>query len=192
MTTSLHQYAVRAASFGAIALTCLWTGGCGYAAPALRITDARATERTPDGLAMLFTVEARNENIEALPLRDVDYSVELNGRRVFVGTRSAEATIRRLGAQTFTLPAVVNLHSDPSFADISGPVSYRVAGSLRYVTPGQLAEVLFDSGVHVPSVGFSGDGQIDFSTAQTVMPAPLSENPLQVEIKKSAEPPSPK
>lgn len=191
MTTFTQHYAVRPASFALVLLLGLLAGGCGYSAPKLSVSEAHATERTPDGLAMVFTIEARNDNTDALPLRNVEYSLELNGKRVFSGTRSAEATIRRLGTQSFSLPAVVNLPANPGFESLSGPAQYRLVGSVQYVTPGQLAEVLFDAGVRVPKVGFSGDGQIDFSAARTVNPTVAPANPLSIEIIKGPGPTPP-
>ena len=154
-------FALVVATFGA---------GCeSYSSPVLSVSKAEPTERTPDGCAMLFTLDARNDNEEPLPLRTVEYRVDLNGREVFAGTRSAEATLRRLGTQQIRLPAVVVLTPETrSLA--AGSTHYRLTGSMYYVTPGRLAETLFDSGVHTPSVGFSFEGDIDLSRA-LLMPA---------------------
>ncbi len=154
-------FALIVAAFGA---------GCeSYTAPALSVTKAEPTERTPDGCAMLFTIDARNENEKPLPLRTVEYRVDLNGREVFSGTRSAEATLRRLGTQQIRLPAVVVLTPETQ-ALVAGTAHYRLTGSMYYVTPGRLAETLFDSGVHTPSVGFTFEGDIDLSRATIMTP----------------------
>jgi hypothetical protein len=152
-------------------------GGCeSYAAPVLSMTRAEPTERTPDGCAMLFTLDARNTNEDGLPLRTVEYRVDLNGREVFVGTRSAEATLRRLGTQQLKLPAVVALTPETQPL-ATGPSHYRLTGSMYYVTPGRLAETLFDAGVHTPSVGFSFEGDIDLSLAPFTAPTPANPAP---------------
>jgi hypothetical protein len=138
-------------------------GGCAsYRAPEFSVTEARAGARSNDGVEMFFTLDARNDNDVALPLRDVKYRVELDGRTVFSGTRSAEATLRRLGTQKITLPAVVRLDENaPEGARTGGAtLPYRISGTVTYVTPGQIAEILFDTGVRVPTVGFEGEGQI--------------------------------
>lgn len=133
-------------------------GGCAaYKAPRLTVAHAHPVERTEQGVAMEFILDARNDNDVSLPLRDVTYTVEVDGREVFRGTRSAESTLRRLGTQQVRLPAVINLSQ---FGHPPSPAGYRIAGTLTYVTPGQIAEILFDTGVRVPSVGFSGEGQI--------------------------------
>lgn len=135
--------------------------GCtSYRAPVFDVTAVRPAERTGEGVAMVFELDAKNENDVALPLRDVEYSVELDGKTVFKGTRSAEATLRRLGTQQIRLPAVVNLAGD--HPPTTGRVPYKISGTVTYVTPGQIAEILFDTGVRVPSVNFSDSGQVDF------------------------------
>lgn len=139
--------------------------GCeSYSAPGLSVAKVEPMERTPDGCSMLFTLDARNDNEDPLPLRTVEYRLDLNGREVFSGTRSAEATLRREGTQQLRLPAVVAMTPENE-AIASGPATYRLTGSIYYVTPGRLAETLFDAGVHTPSVAFSFEGKIDLSTA---------------------------
>jgi len=123
-------------------------------------TPPTVSDRTDQGIALLFTLSAQNDNDVALPLRDVEYTVELDGWKVFSGTRSAEATLRRLGTQQITLPAVI-AGSVPSPA--TGRVPYRISGTVTYVTPGQIAEILFDTGVRVPTASFSGQGEVDLS-----------------------------
>lgn len=155
----------------------LLLGGCqSYSAPNLTAASAQATERTGDGAAMRFTLNAENQNEVALPLRTIEYGVALNGREVFRGTRSAEATLRQKGVQQIELPAVVRL-SDGQNADLaSGVVRYRLFGVIYYVTPGQLAEVLFDAGVRTPSAPFDVEGEIDLSSARFT-PAAAAADP---------------
>lgn len=132
----------------------------GVSAPRLEHADATVTERTAEGVALTFTLDAYNDNEIALPLREIDYALELNGRTVFRGTRSAEATLRRRGVQQVRLPAVLVPGPDAP----SGTADFRLTGTITYVTPGRLAEVLFDSGVRRPSVSFETSGQVDLGT----------------------------
>lgn len=120
---------------------------------------------------MVFDVAAQNDNDEALPLREVEYQLDINGQRAFAGTRSAEATLRRNGVQTIRLPAVVNLGRA---GDVSSSARYRLSGTLKYVSPGQIAEILFDTGVRIPSVSFMGEGDVDLSTARALQAAPTA------------------
>lgn len=166
-------------SVAGLSLVCVMgLGGCtSYTPPAMNVVKAEAKERTPDGAAMLFTLDARNDNEDALPLRSVEYRVDLDGQEVFSGTRSAEATLRRLGVQQITLPAVVALNSPARQGLVQGKARYRLSGQMYYVTPGQLAELLFDAGVRTPSTPFSAEGEIDFGQANIIpapSPAPVS------------------
>lgn len=159
------------------------TGCDAYRAPALSVASAEAIERTPDGVSILFTLDAQNDNDTQLPLREVEYRVDLDGRQIFSGTRSAEATLRRHGIQQIKLPASAPITSDT--ADLQGPGRYTIAGTLYYITPGQLAETLFDAGVRKPSVSFSFSGDIDLSKAVFVQP---SAPAAAVEPTSSSEP----
>lgn len=163
----------------------LLLGGCSaYEAPNLKVVDARVSERSTEGVVLMFTIDAENPNEEGLPLRSVDYRVSLDGREVFTGTRSAEATLRRYGTQQIRLPAVVAL-TEPGAGETAA--NYRIEGTLRYITPGEIAEILFDAGVRQPSVSFSGEGRADLTAAAPAPPAPEG----RPEPKKEAPKPEP-
>lgn len=135
---------------------------------------------------MVITLDAQNTNDVPLPLREIEYTLDIDGRRVFAGTRSAEATLRSMGVQSIRLPAVVQLSGEQAAL---GNVRYQLAGTLKYVTPGQVAEVLFDSGVRVPSVDFSGSGDIDLGAA-TLLSAPgVPQLPQTSPLPDTAPPP---
>lgn len=133
--------------------------------PKLRVENARVAERTDQGLVLDFILEADNANEEALPLREIRYDVFVGGRRVFSGTRSSEATLRRFGTQTMRLPAVIAL--EPGQSAPAGAEPYRIQGELTYLAPGAIAEALFENDVSRPTAAFSGDGQVDLSAAPT-------------------------
>jgi hypothetical protein len=149
-----------------IGVICGATGaGCStYDDPTLSVAAAQVTERSPEGIVISFTVDASNPNPDALPLRGATYSLEIEGRTVFSATRSAEATLRRLGTQRIVLPAAIPASTMAGLAN-SGLVTYRLSGTLQYITPGALAELLFDTGVRQPDVSFSQTGQLDLGAA---------------------------
>lgn len=145
----------------AVVAVAVLSGCTSYRPPEFDVAAVRPTERTDEGVAMVFELDAKNPNDVALPLREVDYTVELDGRTVFKGTRSAEATLRRQGTQQVRLPAVVNLTGSGEHPATTGRVPYTIKGTVTYVTPGQIAELLFDTGVRVPTVEFSDSGVVD-------------------------------
>ena len=135
-------------------------GGCSsYSPPQLNITGVRVAQESPEGMVIELSIDASNTNEKDMPLERLTYQFSLGGRPVFSGTRSAEATVRRLGTQSIVLPAAIDFSRFPV---PQGQVEYEVTGSLVYVAPGELAQILFDVGVRRPSVRFSHRGTLDF------------------------------
>jgi hypothetical protein len=153
----------------AAALAAAQLGGCTtYRAPALQISQIRMVEETPAGLVLNFDIDAFNANEIELPLREVRYTVRLHGAdgdtAVFSGVRSPEATLRRLGTQRISFPAAVAIDDQQRGAADRRPtgiVRYTLEGELRYITPGQIAQILFDLSIRRPRVWFSDEGMVD-------------------------------
>lgn len=137
----------------------LFTGCSRYKHPGLSVAEVKMTEETASGYVLEFVLDTRNDNPEPLPLREVRYSLTLEGREVFSGVRSAQATLRRFGTQRISLPAAVPL--EPGATPPRGVVRYGLDGELSYVTPGQIARILFDTRVRRPRVGFHERGELD-------------------------------
>ena len=132
-------------------------GGCSsYSAPGLTVSQVRVADRTQAGIVLDFELEATNRNEIELPLREVRYSLSLDGKEVFRGVRSPEASLRRLGTQTIHVPAVV-----PAADMGAGPARDGLAGELGDTTPGRVAQVLFDIKVRRPNVGFREEGVVE-------------------------------
>jgi hypothetical protein len=131
-------------------------GACSsYKAPSVQSAGARTTSVVADAVSADFFLDVSNENDEGIPLRRVDYTVELDGKRIFAGSRSAETTLPAKSTQRLRLPAAWS-------ADAGGHAgAYRVSGSMTYLIPGTFAQALFDSGVRVPSAPFAISGEID-------------------------------
>lgn len=145
--------------------------GCSsYRAPRLEIVSATVTEMTSDGAALSFDLTATNPNAVALPLRGVEYRLLLGGREVFSGVRAAEATLAAGSTQTITLPASVPAAEVPP-----GASPYTLEGRVTYITPGALAETLFDLGVRRPRAGFGGRGTVEFGSPSG--PADVTREP---------------
>jgi len=102
-----------------------------------------------------FRVRASNPNGEPIPLRTVSYRVEINGEQVFEGVRSPETTLHTYSNSEFVLPAVVPLEY------LSGTIDYALLGSVQYIPPGRLSEVLFDAEILVPEALLELEGTID-------------------------------
>lgn len=158
-------------------LACLpLVGGClAGARPTFTVADVNVREETDAGLVLAFTIDGVNSGDEPLPLRDVRYSLYLDGQKVFSGYRSPEATLRRRGTQQLILPTVIAI--DESTPRPTGRVHFRLNGTVTYLTTSPLIEVLFDAGIVRPSVSFSEQGVIDLGSqpgdpASILQPAP--------------------
>jgi len=184
------------AAAGALAVLMSAAGGCSsYTAPVVEVVDARVAEHTSEGAVVQFVITARNTNAKPLPLREVDYTLELNGETVFKGMRSPESTLamaRKMPVEGETTtgmgdsaipgatPSAADMAAPGSIQEITIPASipasalhllasgsarYRLYGTLTYVTPGAFAELLFDTGVSRPTIGFSREGVLEDSAA---------------------------
>ena len=141
------------------ALAAAALAGCAsYAPPSVDVAEVKVGQATADGVVLDIGVDAVNTNPVELPLREVRYTLTLGGVEVFRGTRSPEATLRRLGTQRISFPAA--LPRGGGFGD--GPVPYIVEGTLDYLTPGEIREILYDEGLLRPSVSFRSEGVVDF------------------------------
>jgi hypothetical protein len=138
-------------SFALVMLVVAGTlGACGLPKdPEIRVTGVQEREVQGDHRVVVFTLEAKNENSEPVPLITADYSVDAGGQRVFAAARSPEVSVPGKGTQTFTLPAVMP-------ASASGP--YNLRGGVTYLWPGRIFELLLDEDYKRPTVQFSGTG----------------------------------
>lgn len=135
-------------------------GGCaGYRPPELSTAQVVMTDETDAGYVLDFRLDAKNDNEEPLPLRELRYTLSLDGREVFRGVRGAEGTIPRFGARRIGLPAAVALA--PGAPPPSGVLRYELRGTLIYVTPGRLGQIFFDTGVSRPTVAFRQRGELE-------------------------------
>lgn len=145
----------RTAALPLLALAAAMGGCWSTPAPTFTVTGVSPGDATGDGVLMMVQLEAESTAEDALPLREINYRVSLDGREVFRGARSPEATIRRFGTQTLRLPVVF-----PAAVAVGPAPRYEISGTVKYAEPGTIAEVLLDLGVRTPSVSFSGAGTV--------------------------------
>lgn len=134
------------------------TGCAAPKGPAVEVVDAALVDLTDDGLVLRFALDAHNTSADPVPLREIDYTLRLDGKVVFRGTRSAEATIRRYGTQTLALPVAIPFADAPP----SGQIPYELTGTIAYIPPGAFAEILFDADLVRPTISFKDRRRIDF------------------------------
>jgi len=147
---------VRAPLFALCLLVTLMQVGCNKAiAPSFEAVGVRELERDETRSVIEFVVRATNENDEPIPLRTVSYRVQIGDEVLFQGVRSPETTLHTYSSHEFVLPAV--LPTDR----LRGSIEYTLIGSVQYIPPGRLSEVLFDAEIEVPEAPLNIAGTID-------------------------------
>ena len=137
--------------------------GCaGIRAPGFEVLSVALESETDEAFVLDFTLRATNDNDEAVPLREIRYTLTLEGKRVFSGVRSAEVTLPPGGVQIITLPASVLIAEGVPTPD-DERADYRLAGAVTYLAPGSIAELLFDANVRRPTAHFADAGVLEFS-----------------------------
>lgn len=104
------------------------------------------------GTLLDLSVRAANFGPDPLPLTTVRYRVYVDGREVFEGSRSAEATLSRFGERTLRLPAVT---TQPLGSQ------WRAEGTIEYVPSGPLSRALSELGLARRAVRFEGSGVLE-------------------------------
>lgn len=145
----------------AMLLCVSWLGACATR-PTTRVEPLEEARVGDEAAVLAFVVVATNRGETELPLRMVDYTLEIDGRRVFRGRRSAEATLSRQNEQRVELPVPVR------WADLpQGEAPYRLRGRLGYTLPGIFMRAVFEAGLYRPSVGFEIGGTLDGSALRS-------------------------
>ena len=122
------------------------TGCSNIHSPRFETLGVRQVERTDTRTVYACIIKATNPNKESIPLKEVSDTVTLDNTNNFSGVRSPETTLHTYGEHIFELPAVFELSEN----QLTGIVDYKVVGSTKYLKPGKLQEVLFDSKFSVP------------------------------------------
>ena len=135
-----------------------------YRDPSVSVVGVVVTE-TADGLLGLdFSLVLENPNQQPLALHEFNYTVAVDGAVAYRGRWAASATLPASGVRRLTIPAVVRYDQvgRTASSDTSKP-RYDLAGYLLYLAPGDIAEILFDTGVRKPKASFAAQGILDLT-----------------------------
>lgn len=146
-------------SLALLVLALLLPGCVGGAPPTFTLERVVRTDTAPRAAAIDFVFEGVNPTKNAYPLREVVYTVRIDGQIAFQGLRSAQVTLPPNDARQFRIPA-------PIPYDIVGrlagrTVEYEVSGTVAYLPPGPIAEILYDLGVQRRRVPFRDGGLLE-------------------------------
>lgn len=156
-----------AASLAGMVVLAAGVAGCGQRAPMVAVAAVTLGDSSDEALVLQFQLELVNRGSEPLRLREFRYQLSVDGKPVFQGRRAAEATLGAGATRRMQVPVVLRYDRVGWTAtDRPAEIPYTMSGSLLYVSPGELAEILFDTGVRKPTVGFGGKGTIRLSGAE--------------------------
>lgn len=157
-----------------IAIQALWliaavaaAAGCSSTqAPGAEVRDVALGEVSDEAYVLNFDLTLSNPNSQPLELQDLYYTLSVDGEQVYEGRRSAESTVTADGAISITIPAVVQFDR-VGHERVPGEIAYGLRGSLSYMTPDTIAEMLFDANIWRPSVSFGTEGRLTFEADPT-------------------------
>ena len=138
-----------------LALVTALTGCATARAPGVTLSGMTVSFEEPDGVALWFELTIVNSDTVDLPLAEARYSVSVDGKTFFRGVRSAEATAPARGEAMIRLPA-----SAPTGAGVEPGAAVTIRGSITYLTPSRLSEVLFDANIFRPEKSFTATATI--------------------------------
>ncbi len=132
--------------------------------PKVSVQGVSVTEATGEALGLTLRLELHNPNRVPVALYDFRYALHVGGHHVYEGRRAASATLGASSTRTVELPAVVP-YDRLSWAEGQLPsvAAYDLQGTLRYIAPNMLLQVILDAGKRRPGVGFSRSGEVDIA-----------------------------
>ena len=135
-----------------------------YRDPMVSVVDAAVTE-TGDGLLGLsFVLVLENPNQQPLVLHEFSYTLAVEGAPAYRGRWAASATLGANGTRRLTIPAIVR-YDQFGWTAASAPsqATYDLVGHVLYLAPGDIAEILFDTGVRRPKAAFAAHGVVSLT-----------------------------
>ena len=152
------------------------SGGCTSAiVPPVDVYEMTLVDASDEAVRFDIDLEIENRSDDSITLREFRYTFETASGATFRGRRAALATLQAGRRQSFVLPVV--LAHDEAVAAAEG--EWTLTGRVHYLTPGEVARVLFDAGLRRPRAGFSGSGALPSMPELRALPAApaASENP---------------
>jgi hypothetical protein len=116
--------------------------------------------QTDEGVVLQFRLDTAGTGDKPIALKEVKYVVSLDGKVVYSGTRFAEATVTEGLGQIIEIPAPIP--ADRVKWPLTGVRPYRISGSVAFLRPGPVGELLYDMGLKRKRARFAESGGLDF------------------------------
>lgn len=135
-----------------------WIGCAGLASacvpsPQITVTGVDVVEIGEDASELAIRMTLKNDADVPVKLDIWSYSLQAAGAR-YSGRWSAGITIPPQESVSASIPAVI-----PNSASPGPNCAWTSGGTVTFLAPSRLAEVLFELGLNRPSTGFSGSGE---------------------------------
>ena len=125
--------------------------------PTGEVLGVRVVDKTQAGVRVEATVRVTNPNPVELPVEEASVSFRLGERgRSFEAPVQPAVSLPPNGAQTFTVAAAVPLPG----RTVAAGLPYRFQTTLHYRPPGELREIMTESGIGLPSLTVGGNGRL--------------------------------
>lgn len=135
-----------------------------YRDPSVSVVGAAVTETADGLLGIELSLLLENPNDQPLALHEFNYTLAVDGAVAYHGRWAASATLPASGTRQLTIPAVVRYDQVGWTASSAGSkLRYDLTGHLLYIVPGEIAEILFDTGVRKPEASFTAQGVLDLT-----------------------------
>ena len=124
--------------------------------PQVDIVDVSLKQQTIDGARVETTLTLYNPNNETIPLAKVRYTFNIDGFGSFECTDVPGLSLPAEGYQQLVLPAAIATAGQ----DVTGRL-YTVHGQISYDPPGEVQEMMQQTGFPLPWISFSRTGMLE-------------------------------
>ncbi len=132
------------------------TGCISALPPSVEVVGAEVTQQSPEGARVEVALVLSNPNNVAITLPQASYTVAVEDTGSYASVELPARVLGPKGVQSIRLPAAVVTEGQ----DVSGR-AWRIDGSVTYEPENYLRSFLTESGVPLPLVLFSGDGELE-------------------------------
>ena len=126
-----------AASLAGMVVLAAGAVGCGHRSPGVTVGAVTLGDSSDEALVLQFQLDLVNRGSEPLRLREFRYQLWVDGKPVFQGRRTAEATLGAGATRRMGVPAVLRYdRMGWTATDRPAEIPYTMSGSLLYISPG--------------------------------------------------------
>ena len=155
-STAPPIFALRRLMLPLLGFALVMVGCTGVQQPRVDVRSPQLLQTTQDGGRMSVTLELTNPNAEPLSLPRAFYALSVEGLGTYRFEGKPNAALPPRGSQQVSFAGAIAAAP----AEWQGR-RYRVNGRIEFEPPGQIREMLTESGVPLPSITFEQEGELE-------------------------------